>query len=1104
MKKTFVYLVLLAGLSVLSAFGSTDSKLRYQLINNPLYESNDLAVASYNLMDYGVDNTGQVDCTDTINMLLQRLNGASSNGSIGNYKNITGGILYIPAGRYLVKGKIVVPRGVTIRGDWRKPDGQNDISGTILVIKPDSKLAGTTKETDCAVTMQPTSEVSNLSFWYPDQDADNVTAYPPTIVFGCPGYWGNDYCSVRHVTFFNSYIGIFFSQINSGGCPNIFDVYGTPLYQGIVVDNIADVGRFDGIHFGPKYWASSGLKGSPTESQARNCVKSNATGIVMRRNDWSYTCNYDCDGYKVGYSAEFSQVSKSSSPNGHNYGFRLNDCETGIMITASSSVGMMFTRVDMTNCDTGIMAKNGNGPVQFFGCSVQGNNSAVYADVSGGISLMFQQCDFKGKTEMHGSQLTSVNCTYDGDVTVYPMARSIFTSNTFTNGKFINKSIYECEYSEEHVPDKALPEYKQEWMEIKKTRPARAALYVVTDEEFGAKPVDILTDLSSQPDNSAAIQRALDKAASEGGGIVYLPPGHYRMDKGLTIRRGVELKGAGDIGSVPKGNGSILEVYGVNEGNENADAFIMMEENSGLRGVHFNYPNQKLITDIKKYPYTIRGNKNCYIVNVAARTAYRILDLFTNKCDNHYVDYLAGHAYMNVVRVGGGSENGIISNIQCNTIAYACGDESKFGSWPNSESCKDDKISGKVYGQNKENLDFLIVGDCKGEVLYNNFLFGCLNGMSFQKDNGRGASDVHALGNAVDGAVNTIVINGLETDLDLINSQIVAVNHNKTSNILNTPLEAYFVSTSKELDKTVSFFSADFWGGGDYMVTNRGGTVNFYLSDMATSGGKYTVYTSDNGKVNIVGSYVNAVNKITQDVASASHTSFYSTIVDKTGKAGAFAADKNNLPSYWSISDNTAMLSRSGWVATSNKNNANARKAIDGNANTRWSTDCAQKDAIGTWFNINMNANCRFNAIILNSSNSSNDGPAAYKVEVYNNGGWHEMLTGNNGAGITTILFDQPVSASQVRITLLDNGKGGYWSVHELYLAMLDVTMDIKALLQAGIDKQASSTVEIFTLSGMKIATIEKGKPLPRSLGKGVYIVRFGNGLSHTSLKVNL
>lgn len=1092
---------LLLALLSLSANAADDYTPHYRLINNPDYPTNDLAVATYNLMDYGVDNTGHKDCTATINLLLKKLAGIPDNGKVGefgkNWQYKHGGTLYIPAGRYLITGQIQLPCGITIRGDWKKPTGTDKLTGTILMIRPKASLAGTTAEEDGAVLMQPTSELSNLTFWYPDQSVDNVTPYPPTIVYGfSPRYWGNDYTNTRHVTLVNSYIGIQSSEIIGGGCPNAFDVYGTPLHEGVVIDNIADVGRLDWISFSPKYWASSGLEGSPDEGAVRSWTRANATGIVMGRNDWSYACNYTVDGYNIGFHAIDGRGSYGGRPNGQNYAFNINDCATGIKISSSSNSGIMFTRVTTTGCDIGIHSEAGIGPVQFYGCTIGGSQS-VYTERGGSVGLLFQDCTFNGRASINGAHYTSVNGTYNSDITIGPNARSIMTGNTFANGaQYINKSLYRCRYSEAKVTTKPLPEYKPEWMEIRETRPARAALYVVTDSEFGAKPVDIVTDLASQPDNSAAIQKALDKAGREGGGIVYLPAGHYRMDHGLTIPTGVELKGAGDIASVPKGNGSILEVYRVNEGNENAAPFINMGVKSGIRGVHFNYPSQDDIDNVKKYPYTIRGNKDCYIVNVAARTAYRLLDLFTNKCDNHYVDYLAGHAFRNIIRVGGGSENGVITNTQCNTIAYGCGDENKFGCWPNSEQCKQDGVTDKIGSQNKRELDFLMMGDCRGEVLYNNFLVGCNKGMHFFKDdNGRGTRDCHAMGNAVDGAVNTFVFDGMDTDLDLINSQVVSSNHTDASDSTNV-MYGHYLTLAKGLGHTVNMFSSNLWGSGTHLADVLSGRLNIYLTNMAASGSEYTFNVADGAKATTIGGYIQRVKKITTDKASSSRTSIFASVVDETGLEGTLADDSCNLPIAWDMSDSPNTLPRTGWTASSNVMDYIAFLALDGNADTRWSLYDFQVNKAGAWFNVDMHQDCTFNTIILNSVASPNDGPAAYKVEVYRDGNWEEVATGSKGGAITVVTLDKKVTASQVRITLMDNDvESNYWSIHEFYLANLDMeTTDVKSIDNAVGSLGNDARAEVYNLDGIRIATAGKNANALHSLPKGIYIIRYISG----------
>jgi hypothetical protein len=120
-----------------------------------------------------------------------------------------------------------------------------------------------------------------------------------------------------------------------------------------------------------------------------------------------------------------------------------------------------------------------------------------------------------------------------------------------------------------------------------------------------------------------------------------------------------------------------------------------MEENSGIRGVIMNYPDQnkdfrivetvvdpvasKTKTDEAQkaeneaaaaagrdpvavapievkvnyyefdfvpYPYTIRGTgADIYVANVSIRNGWNGIDMMTNRCDNHYIDYLAGHFF---------------------------------------------------------------------------------------------------------------------------------------------------------------------------------------------------------------------------------------------------------------------------------------------------------------------------------------------------------------------------------------------------------------------------------------------------------------------------
>ena len=87
-------------------------------------------------------------------------------------------------------------------------------------------------------------------------------------------------------------------------------------------------------------------------------------------------------------------------------------------------------------------------------------------------------------------------------------------------------------------------------IELVNTLGQKTKEYRVTD--FGAVPgqpdaIQYYTGMKAadQVDSTASIQKALDAAGKDGGGIVYFPRGIYILSKGLEVPTGVILRGAG-------------------------------------------------------------------------------------------------------------------------------------------------------------------------------------------------------------------------------------------------------------------------------------------------------------------------------------------------------------------------------------------------------------------------------------------------------------------------------------------------------------------------------------------------------------------------------
>ena len=1104
MKKILIITIITSLLFVV--LGNAQTGANFRIIETPPgFYSEDVGVAAFTDADHaGIDKTGASNSRVGIQNLLNQLRDAG------------GGTLYLSTGRYRIEGaSLIIPKGVVLRGDWKKPQKDESITGTILMAYHGR---GFENEEQAFIIMEPASGLYNVAIWHPDQTPANIVPYPPSILFGRQGVWGNDYCNARNITLVNSYSGIVLSRLNGGGCPNMFNIYGSPLSRGIEIDNIADVGRFDWICFSPDYWAASGLPGAPAKDGAhKQYIRENATGIVMRRNDWSYTCHVSIEGYNTGFYAGVSMV--EGRPNGHNYHLTFIDCVEAIRLNAVSNAGIMFTRVRIIDCDYGIVVgPNISSAAQILDFEITARNDAIFIDADASLKFMTHQgVIHSGEVKINAGVFYAVDNDFNNDapqVFLGTRGRTVLTGNRFLEPVEINnQSLFRSAIEHEPVLTKRVPEFPE--IRPRQTMPARNALYVVTDAEFGAVANAIY-------DNTDAIQNALDKAASEGGGIVFLPPGKYRVDGNLVVPTGVEIKGASDLASVPKGQGSIIEIY-AGKNDPDGEPFLKLSERSGIRGITFNYPEQRssmtlVPGELPQYPYCMRATgADVYIVNVGVRATYRALDLFTHKCDNHYVDYLAGHVFKNAIRIGGGTTNGLISNIQFNTIVMSNGFEyPKFGGWTNSEN--EPAIREAVYNQNWRELLFMILEDCVDQILYNNFHFASFQGLIFG-NNGTYPSGI-SMGTGVDASMRPICFEGIcpQKGFDLINSQIVSVAREVFG-------ETRFLETSPDFTCEAWLFSSDYWGSARFGGVFGGGTINLVMPHFATHGTERFLEITGDANVNINNGYANATNFVAAD--HTGQVSVESSVVGIASPSG-YRLWYNNITTSPALQPQLT-LARTGWIATASHNNNNAFLAIDGNVSTRWTAGSQENS--GQWFAVNTRQPVTFNTIVLDQSGSPNDWPAQYAVHISNNGiNWGTpILTGTQPASI--VIIEIPVTTTQyVMIVQTGGGRSNFWSMHEFYLALrtdgdnqngnqptwlpeedlnIEETafpyINHKILYFTDFEQiSANATVSVFNITGQRVMTTgfnASGISLEH-LNAGMYIVMLQEGNEIRTWKV--
>lgn len=132
----------------------------------------------------------------------------------------------------------------------------------------------------------------------------------------------------------------------------------------------------------------------------------------------------------------------------------------------------------------------------------------------------------------------------------------------------------------------------------------------------------------------------------------------------------------------------------------------------------------------------------------------------------------------------------------------------------------------------------------------------------------------------------------------------------------------------------------------------------------------------------------------------------------------------------------TTFLPQTGWVATDSTNSQGGdvvSNAVDGNLNTRWSTDALQTNI--QYFQVNLGAPQSFNTLTMDTGPSTGDYPRGYAVYTSLNGtDWATdpaIATGAGSGQVTTVNFPAQ-TAQYVRIVQTGSAPGNWWSIGEL------------------------------------------------------------------------
>ncbi len=211
-------------------------------------------------------------------------------------------------------------------------------------------------------------------------------------------------------------------------------------------------------------------------------------------------------------------------------------------------------------------------------------------------------------------------------------------------------------------------------------------------------------------DDTAAFQAAMNAAANDGGGVVTVPAGKYRIATHLTVPANVTLEGVWRVpsrGAPPDAGSTLLASEGA--GNASGTPFITLNASATLSGLNIYYPGQTLPTPTA-YPWTVRGNgERCSIKNVTIVNPYLAVDFGTNPCPLHSINGLYAHALYRGLFVDQCDPGGRIENIHF---------------WPFWD------LGGSVWPFTRTHAIAYQFGNVKGEMAVN--LFGIFYSTTFQ------------------------------------------------------------------------------------------------------------------------------------------------------------------------------------------------------------------------------------------------------------------------------------------------------------------------------------------------------------------------------------
>lgn len=370
-------------------------------------EGSSASIECINVKNYGAIGDGVNDDTGAIQAAIDAA-------------SVNGGMVFMPAGKYLVTKSISVKPGVSLQGAANAPQ-YNELKGTVIL----ATWGRDQENADALFEMGSSTCVRGLTIYYPEQKAKDIHPYAWTFrLFDSDN-------TLENINLINSYNAILVGGKQWDVRHRIRSVYGCALRRGIFVDGCSDVGRIDNVHFHGHWWWSEELGGAPdnpdgTFGLVNQYMLDNLEAFIFGRTDWEYVTNTFVFIAKTGYRFIDNEKGAGSYQMS---GIGADAVRTGALIEASVAWwtilinnGQFASDPRVPGC-VGIVIKDNKNPA--FNGSVRLVNSSILAPravISHGSNVVSLTGCFvnawSGSTgepliEADNGKLQVIGCTFD-------------------------------------------------------------------------------------------------------------------------------------------------------------------------------------------------------------------------------------------------------------------------------------------------------------------------------------------------------------------------------------------------------------------------------------------------------------------------------------------------------------------------------------------------------------------------------------------------------------------------------------------------------------------------------------------------------------------